>query len=108
MNKYNAKKTEINGIKFDSKKEANYYLYLQELEDKGEIYNLELQKKYILLESFECEGKKIRPIIYIADFDYDDKNNKHHTIDVKGRILPVFKLKQKLFMYRYRYNIDVV
>ena len=41
-NKYNAVKTTIDGIKFDSKKEAKYYLYLKDKLEKGEIYNLEL------------------------------------------------------------------
>ena len=108
-NKYNAVKTTIDGIKFDSKKEAKYYLYLKDKLEKGEIYNLELQKKYILQPAFVCDNKKYREISYIADFDYYDKDtHKHHTVDVKGKILDVFKIKSKMFAYKFNYAIEIV
>ena len=40
--KYGNKKIEIDGVKFDSKKEAKRYGYLQLLEVLGEIKDLEL------------------------------------------------------------------
>ena len=45
--KYRSKRTVVDGITFDSKKEANRYCELKLLEKSGEIKNLELQKKYI-------------------------------------------------------------
>ena len=106
-NKYGAVKTEVDGIVFDSRKEARRYTELKQLQEAGEITNLERQKRYVLQPAFELNGKKIRPIEYISDFEYDDKNG-HHTEDVKGKILPVFKLKAKLFAYKFRYEIEIV
>ena len=106
-NKYGAVKTEVDGITFDSKKEAKRYTELKEMEANGEITNLARQRRYVLQEAFELNGKKIRPIIYISDFEYD-KDGQHHTEDVKGKVLPVFKLKAKLFAYKFRYEIEIV
>ena len=46
--KYKAVKTEINGIKFDSKKEARRYKELKILEKADEIKSLELQPRFLL------------------------------------------------------------
>ena len=46
--KYGAIKTEVDGIKFDSKHEASRYKELRLLEQAGEITNLRLQVPYIL------------------------------------------------------------
>ena len=43
MNKYNAKKTELDGIVFDSRKEAGRYAELKLLERAGHIEDLTLQ-----------------------------------------------------------------
>src|SRR5574344_1314908 len=47
--KYRSKRTVVDGITFDSKKEANRYCELKLLEKSGEIKNLELQKKFVLI-----------------------------------------------------------
>ena len=107
-NKYGAVKTEVDGIVFDSKKEARRYTELKAMEKAGEITNLQRQKRYTLQPAFELNGKKIREIAYISDFEYDDKDGQHHTVDVKGKILPVFKIKAKLFAYKFRYEIEIV
>ena len=107
-NKYGAVKTEVDGIVFDSKKEAERYIELKKMEANGEINHLERQRKYVLQEAFELNGKKFRPIIYISDFEYNDSNNIHHTEDVKGKVLPVFKLKAKLFTYKFKREIEIV
>lgn len=49
MNKYNAKKAEIDGITFDSKKEARRYAELKLLLRGGEIRDLRLQVEYELI-----------------------------------------------------------
>ena len=107
-NKYGAVKTEVGGIVFDSRKEAKRYIELKEMEANGKITNLERQKRYVLQPAFELNGKKFRPIIYISDFEYDDKDGIHHTEDAKGKILPVFKIKAKLFAYKYGYEIEII
>lgn len=101
MSKYRAKKTEIDGIKFDSKKEAKRYIVLKALESNGEIKNLTLQPKFLLQEGFRKNGKAYRKIEYVADFMYQ-QGGKLIVEDVKGMKTDVYKLKQKLFEKRYQ------
>ena len=100
MTKYRAKKTEIDGIKFDSKKEAKRYIALRELEKKGNIEKLTLQPRFLLQEGFRKNGKAYRKIEYVADFMYE-QDGKLIIEDVKGIKTDVYKLKQKLFEKRY-------
>lgn len=101
MTKYRAKKTEIDGIKFDSKKEAKRYIALKELEKKGNIGKLILQPRFLLQEGFRKNGKAYRKIEYVADFMYE-QDGKLIVEDVKGIKTDVYKLKQKLFEKRYQ------
>lgn len=99
--KYNNKKTEIDGIMFDSKKEARRYGILILLQQAGEISNLQLQPKFNLQPKFRRDGKGIREINYIADFMYEDKNGAIVVEDVKGMKTDVYKIKYKMFIYKY-------
>jgi gp72 family protein len=101
LSKYRAKKTEIDGIKFDSKKEAKRYIVLKALEGKGEIEKLMLQPRFLLQEGFRKNGKAYRKIEYVADFMYE-QDGKLIIEDVKGIKTDVYKLKQKLFEKRYQ------
>lgn len=101
MTKYRAKKTEVDGIKFDSKKEAKRYIVLKELESKGEIEKLVLQPRFLLQEGFRKNGKAYRKIEYVADFMYE-QDGKLIIEDVKGIKTDVYKLKQKLFEKKYQ------
>lgn len=100
-NKYNAIKTVIDGITFDSKAEARYYEKLKAMEAAGEIFNLKLQPRFLLQEGFTKDGVRHRPIYYVADFKYVDKWYDVHIIDVKGVETDVFKLKRKMFEEKY-------
>ena len=83
-NKYNNKKVIIDGIKFDSNKEAQHYKQLKLLERAGEIKNLKLQPRYELIPQYTLNNKKIRKCEYIADFEYVDKRTGEViTEDVK-------------------------
>lgn len=110
MNKYLNKKTEIDGIVFDSKKEAEHYLKLRELEKQGKIKDLELQKEYVLIDKFKLNKKTYRKTSYYADFTYvSTEDNKIHVIDVKSPITrkdKVYKLKKKLMAYKYQIEIE--
>lgn len=103
--KYHNKKTVIDGIKFDSKLEAERYTQLKMMERAGVIRNLELQPEYELIPSFRKNGKTWRKTAYKADFRYILVENDITIIeDVKGStavITDVFRLKQKLFEYKY-------
>ena len=105
--KYGAKKVEVDGIKFDSKKEANRYQVLKLMEQAGAIQNLELQKRFELIPSFKVDGKTIRGITYKADFCYYE-NGQYVVEDVKGYRTEVYKLKAKLFAYRYGFQIKEI
>lgn len=68
--KYHNKKTVADGIKFDSKLEAERYAQLKILERAGVIRDLELQPEYELIPSFKKDGKTWRKTVYKADFRY--------------------------------------
>lgn len=99
--KYRAKKMELDGILFDSKKEAERYSELKMLERAKLITNLELQPKFLLQEKFEYNGKVIRKIEYIADFKYIDEKGNTVVEDVKGLKTDVYNIKKKLFLNKY-------
>ena len=98
--KYKNKKVQIDMYVFDSKLESLRYKQLALLEQTGEIKNLKLQVPFLLQESFRKNGKTYRKIEYIADFVYEE-NGKTIVEDVKGIKTDVFKIKQKLFEYKY-------
>ena len=99
-NKYSNKKTLIDGIKFDSKKEAKRYSELKLLLNSGYIKDLELQPVFILQKGYRLNGKKIRAIKYIADFRYyDNELEKEFIEDVKGMKTQVYRIKKKMFEY---------
>ena len=102
MSKYKAVKTEVDGIRFDSKKEANRYCELKMLAKGGCIRGLRLQPEFVLQEGFRKNGKAYRKIVYRADFQYYDKEKKKIIVeDVKGVKTEVYKLKKKLFEFKY-------
>ena len=102
-NKYNARATEVDGINFDSKKESERYLELKILENQGKIKYLRRQARFELQPSYKKNGKTIRAIYYIADFVYFDKAKKKMIIeDTKGFRTEVYKLKKKIFEYKYQ------
>lgn len=105
--KYKANKIEINGIKFDSEKEAKRYTELKMLEKAGVIAKLQLQVPFVLQDAFEFNGEKIKAIKYIADFTYWE-NGELVIEDVKGMKTDVYNLKRKMFMCRYKKYIREV
>lgn len=117
-NKYHNRKMEINGIRFDSRKEAQRYVQLMNAMRLGAIKDLRLQVDFTLQEAYtDCQGKRIRAVRYRADFTYqltgefptgvsaDDRElwRRYYiagvdTIveDVKGVKTQAYKLKEKL------------
>ena len=100
-NKYGARKVEINGHTFDSAAEGRRYQELRLLEKAGEISNLRVHPKYELQQSFKIDGDHYAAIAYEADFTYHDSDGTIVVEDVKGVETPVYKLKKKLFLYKY-------
>lgn len=105
-NKYGAKKTVIDGQKFDSKFEAEYYGELKLREKAGEIKILELQPKVYLSQA---------RILYRPDFLILDGSDRVY-IDVKGFKTVTFAIKKRLWKAYcteklkivYRNKIEVV
>lgn len=91
MSKYKNKKVEYDNIIFDSQLECDYYKYLKYMG-----IEFEFQPKFLLQEGFKKNGKTHRKIEYVGDFRIGNT-----VIDVKGMETQVFKLKRKLFEYKY-------
>ena len=122
MSKYHAQKTEIDGIVFDSKKEAQRYQQLKLMEKAGFICNLKRQVKYELIPAQYINGKLVeRAVTYIADFEYDEVVKarqrtvmlyddsrvirQHIVEDVKGVRTDVYKIKRKMMLHKHGIRI---
>ena len=102
-NKYGNHKTVVDGIKFDSKKEAARYQVLKKMADDGEISDLKCQHTFTLQEAFisPLTGERVQAVKYIADFTYVAENGKFVVEDVKSaatRKDKVYVLKKKLML----------
>ena len=107
MTKYGNRKTTIDGITFDSVKEARRWQELKLLERAGEITDLMRQIEYELIPSQKIDGKVVeRPCKYIADFRYFDKRTGKIVVeDTKGFRTPDYKIKRKLMLKEYGIQI---
>lgn len=101
--KYRNIKAEYNGEIYDSRKEMRRAYALDMLVRCGRIKDLERQKRFILQDGYMTrDGRKIRPISYIADFVYYDNDKRSWVVeDVKGVRTDVYRLKRKMFEFRY-------
>lgn len=106
VRKYGNQPTEVDGIRFDSRKEAQRYVQLRDLERMGAIRDLTLQPEFVLLESFEdAEGERHPAIRYRADFRYVGQDGVEVIEDVKSVATAknaVFRLKWKWLLYLHR------
>lgn len=122
MAKYHNQKAFIDGMQFDSKKEAQRYQQLKLMEKAGVICDLKRQVKYELVPAQYIDGKCVeRAVTYTSDFEYyvlkpikcrtvmvepDAKTTGQHIVeDVKGMRTDVYKMKRKLMLYRYGIQI---
>ena len=125
MGKIFHKKTEIDGIIFDSQTEAEYYEYLKAEKKAGRIKSFTMQDEFIIQEKFLLingerisssvknfsklqkanPGCTVQAIKYRADFMVHYKDGSVRVIDVKGQKTADFKIKEKMFNYMYpQYN----
>lgn len=103
--KYHAKKTVVDGIEFDSAKEAKRYTRLRDMEEEGRIQHLRIQVPFELVPSFECDGVKYRGMSYVADFVYY-RAGRVVVEDCKGFKTAEYKMKKKLMAYINHINIE--
>lgn len=118
----NARKTKVDGYTFDSHMEALRYIELKRLREAGIVREIECQPSFELQPPYRkccwqiipdihgikriCPvcGKKMpinRPIIYRADFRVTYPDGHQEIEDVKGMETEIFKLKRKMFEYKY-------
>ena len=108
MSKYHSKKITVNGITYDSRKEANRHSELLLLQRAGRISDLETQVKFELLPSQRIDGKVVeRPVTYIADFVYR-QDGKKIVEDTKGFKTKDYILKRKMLLYFHGIRIKEI
>lgn len=98
QSKYRNKIIEIDGIKFRSKKEGQYYLTLKAREKAGDIKGFTMQVPFPVTK----EGKKIR---YFLDFMISNNDGSVEYVDTKGVKTALYKLKKQLV--KEIYGIDI-
>lgn len=102
MNKYHARKWELDGKTFDSRKEARRYQELRYLLRAGVISRLDLQTRFLLIPAQKDESGKVieRAVTYRADFTYLDENGNFIVEDVKSDATRTreYILKRKLML----------
>ena len=125
-NKYGNKPCVYNGIKFDSEKERDRYIFLKSLEDKGVISELKLQPRFTVCPevyeerevTYETKKLKVQKTVtkqvkinnahyYYGDFSYL-LNGSLVVEDVKGdpsRLTDLYKLKKSLVLYFYKIEV---
>jgi len=108
-NKFNAKKIIIDGIKFDSKKEALYYMQLKaqkkaaNLNDR--VLEIELQPRFDYKIEYSANGRTFsKKGFYKADFKVV-YHNRIEIIDVKGFKTATYKRKKKIIEALYLIKI---
>lgn len=104
MNKYRNRKTVVDGITFDSRKEAARWQELRWMEQCGIIYDLRRQVPYVLIEGHRGQYRTERKRVYIADFVYIE-DGQEIVEDCKGVRTDTYKLKRALMLEKYGISI---
>lgn len=91
--KYHNRRVTIDGVLFDSIREAGYWQGLQAQAATGEITELRRQVIFPLLCPIEDRAAMVAT--YVADFTYRDRRGALHVVDVKGVRTAIYKLKRK-------------
>ena len=112
-NKYNARKDVVDGMTFDSQKEAARWRELVLLQRLGKITGLQRQVTFELIPKQKAGGKTERACRYVADFVYYPSGEAVPVVeDVKGcrkgAAYAVYTIKRKLFLQKYGITITEV
>ena len=101
--KYGNRKVEADGYTFDSAAEYKHYCDLKLREKAGEIEDLAVHPKFVVIDRFmRDDGRYERATYYEADFSYTEvSDGLRYVIDVKGMKTAAFRLKWKLMQVRY-------
>lgn len=115
--KYGNRKVVRDGIKFDSEREAARFTELKVLRAMGRIRDLRLQANFTLVEGYKTiEGKRIKPMVYRADFTYERAAAGltgtvywlREVEDAKGAKTKDYLLKKKLMQDKFGITIREV
>lgn len=107
--KYGSKITEVDGIRFHSKKEAKRYQELKLLERAGEIRDLQLQPNFPLNDSnINIKTPTGRTMKYIADFKYITAGGTLIIEDVKGYDNQLGQVKRAVFEAIYKIPVTLI
>ena len=104
-NKYGARKTLVDGINFDSKKESERYTFLKMLEKGRHITDLQCQVRFDFIHN------NVKMGFYKADFAYYDKDGDYIVEDVKSSFtakLPMYRIKKKMMLAFHDIEIQEV
>jgi hypothetical protein len=107
-NKFGARKVKIDNITFDSVAESKYYEQLKWMQQAKQIKSFKLQPRFLLQEAFKKNGKTIKKIEYVADFEIHNLDGTVEIVDVKGHETKDFQIKKKLFEKRYEHSLKVI
>ena len=97
-NKYHAKPVVVDGVRFDSQREARRYGELRLLLELGVITDLEIHPRYPLVVN------GVLVATYVGDFQYFE-GEVMVLEDCKGFRTPLYRLKKKLM--RALYSIEI-
>lgn len=110
VSKYGNRKTEVDGIIFDSAKEARRYSDLKLMEKAGKITELERQKVFVLAPAVVLHGRKKPSLRYVCDFHYI-KDGLTVLEDVKSKATAenrAFRIKEHLLMHVHGLAITLI
>jgi len=103
VSKYKNQRTEIDGHKFPSLREAEYYLLYKSMLQHKQLVKLELQPKFTLQPGFVNKaGKRVKPITYKADFLLTFPGGRQKVVEVKGYRTRDYQLRRKMFEYKFK------
>ena len=104
--KYRSRRVIVDGITFDSVKEANRYQELLLEKRAGLVLEIELQPRFVLQEGYRDPRtlKWVRPIAYKADFRVVYADHRVVVIDVKPSSkfqTKEYRIKKKMLLAKY-------
>lgn len=110
--KYNAIKTVVDNITFDSKAEAKRYGELKLMERAGKLHELRVHTRWPLFsQKFAAALNSVTALVgsYESDFDYLDEFRIATVIeDVKGVMTPIARWKIKHFEIQYGIKVKII
>ncbi|RJO61068.1 MAG: DUF1064 domain-containing protein [Dehalococcoidia bacterium] len=98
FHKYKARATELDGIRFDSQKEANYYQGLKLRERTGEVVFFLRQVPFYLPGG----------VRYVVDFQVFKADGTVSFVDVKGMKTESYKAKKRMVESLFPITIEEV